>query len=84
MKNKNIYIILGGIIILGTIYYYYNKNKKIVASTDANSNNADVKSNVTPNNTTNVRPKDCPSKEELASSRYTKEGMDMLKAKGCL
>ena len=85
MKNKNTYMILGGIVILGTIFYFYNKNKnkKTDASTDANSNNSDVKSN-TPNNTTNVRPKDCPSKEELASSKYTKEGMDMLKAKGCL
>ena len=40
MKNKKIYMILGGIIILGTIFYFYNKNKnkKIDASTDDYNN----------------------------------------------
>ena len=40
MKNKNTYMILGGILILGTIYYFYNKNKnkKTDASTDDYNN----------------------------------------------
>ena len=40
MKNKNTYMILGGIIILGTIFYFYNKNKnkKTDTSTDDYNN----------------------------------------------
>ena len=39
MQNKNTYIILGGIVILGTVFYFYNKNKnkKTDASTDSDS-----------------------------------------------
>ena len=111
MKNKKIYMILGGIIILGTIFYFYNKNKnkKIDASTDKADDKtddkpvdkpvdkpysptkpvdkSDIKPNVVTNGTikptTNVRPKGCPSKEEMARTKYTKEGMDKLKALGC-
>ena len=101
MKNKKIYMILGGIIILGTIFYFYNKNKnkKIDASTDGDSDKTDDKTddkpvdkpvdkpNVVTKGTikpkTSVRPKGCPSKEQMARTKYTKEGMDKLKALGC-
>jgi hypothetical protein len=45
MKNKNIYMILGGIVILGTVFYFYNKNKnkKTDASTDKADDKADDK-----------------------------------------
>ena len=32
---------------------------------------------------TDVRPKGCPSKEQMARTKYTKEGMERLKALGC-
>jgi len=109
MKNKNIYMILGGIVILGTIFYFYNKNKnkKTDALTDGDSDKtddktddktvdkpvekpvdkSDIKPNVVTNGTIkpnpNVRPKGCPSKEEMARTKYTKKRMDKLKALGC-
>ena len=45
MQNKNTYIILGGIVILGTVFYFYNKNKnkKTDASTDKADDKADDK-----------------------------------------
>jgi cellobiose-specific phosphotransferase system component IIC len=74
--NKKTMLIVGIIAVIGIAYYM--KKKRKVISADA----------VIPTTETTIikteKMTNCPSKEVLAKSRYTKEAMDKLKAQGCV
>jgi hypothetical protein len=89
MKNKALMYV--GIAVLGYVAYkyFYKKPKKddgkVIAPPPTTKPPLDLKPqmslnpNNAPKNTSN-----CPSKEQLASARYSAEGMADLKARGCI
>ena len=79
--DKKTLLIVGIIAVIG-IAYYMKKKPKVVSS-DAVIPTTETKET----ETTIIKTEkltNCPSKEVLAKSRYSKEGMDELKAKGCI
>lgn len=81
MKTKNLLII--GAVAVGAYLLYRRMNK-------TNENTSDNEVKTTPVNNTQpafgkpVKMNNCPTREQLASRRYTKEQMDELKAMGCI
>jgi hypothetical protein len=79
--NKKTMLIVGIIAVIGIAYYM--KKKRKVVSADAVIPTTETKET----ETTIIKTEkmtNCPSKEVLAKSRYTKEAMDKLKAQGCV
>jgi hypothetical protein len=81
MKTNNLLLI--GAVAVGA-FLIYNKMK--------NNSNPPTGSNTNPTPVSNTQPavgkavkiNVCPTKEKMARSKYTKEGIEQLKAMGCI
>ena len=81
MKKNNLLII--GAIAIGA-YLIYNKMNKSNNKPTGNQTNPTPVSNTEPSVGKSVKDFKCPTKEKMARTRYTKEGMEQLRAMGCI
>jgi hypothetical protein len=80
MKTNNLLLI--GAVAIGA-FLIYNKMKKNSNPTGSETNPTPV-SNTQPSVGKAVKMNVCPTKEQMARTRYTEEGMAQLKAMGCI
>jgi hypothetical protein len=81
MKTNNLLLI--GAVAIGA-FIIYNRMKKNSNPPTGSETNPTPVSNTQPAVGKSVKMNNCPTKEQLASRRYTKEQMDELKAMGCI
>jgi hypothetical protein len=79
MKTNNLLLI--GAVAIG-VYLIYNKMKKNSNPPTGNETNPTPVSNPAVGKADKAFK--CPTKEEMARTRYTKEGIEQLKAMGCI
>jgi hypothetical protein len=81
MKTNNLLLI--GAVAIGA-FLIYNKMKKNSNPPTGSNTNTNPVSNTQPAVGKAVKMNVCPTKEKMARSRYTEEGMAQLKAMGCI
>lgn len=79
MKTKNLLLI--GAVAIG-VFLIYNKMKKNMNPPTGSETNPTPLSNPAVGKA--VKMNVCPTKEQMARTRYTEEGMAQLKAMGCI
>jgi hypothetical protein len=81
MKTSNLLLI--GVAAIGA-FFIYNKMKKNSNPSTGSETNATPVSNTQPSVGKAIKMNVCPTKEQMARTRYTEEGMAQLKAMGCI